>query len=151
QRVRAARAPEGSTSAPAAQCCLRGDPRKWSPLQNHSKAHFASSSVRELTYLGRMAFRSRLRLRRDAVLWGATAAIGVCAALSASCSGIIPELSDAQNQDGRPGGAEGSAAPEATLRRLTVAQFHNTVADLFNGRVQVTTELEEDTALYGFS
>ncbi|HVR01422.1 MAG TPA: DUF1592 domain-containing protein [Polyangia bacterium] len=51
---------------------------------------------------------------------------------------------------GTPNAAVFSPAP-STLRRLTVAQYKNTIADLFGTAVTLKTALEDDTALDGFA
>ncbi|HMI88737.1 MAG TPA: DUF1592 domain-containing protein [Polyangiaceae bacterium] len=57
---------------------------------------------------------------------------------------------------GTAGSGGGPPEPEfapqsAGLRRLTIAQYRNSIRDLLGADVTVTTELEEDTMLSGFS
>lgn len=98
-----------------------------------------------------MALRSRGPWSERGSLLAAAAAVGSCAGLLAGCNGIIGTDTDSLEQGGRSPVDPNAKAVGATLRRLTVPQYHNTVADLFGGAVTVNTVLEEDTALYGFS
>jgi len=60
---------------------------------------------------------------------------------------------------GDPNGLLGTKPPSAavftpapsTLRRLTVTQYRNAIADLLGAGVTIKTELEDDTALDGFA
>src|SRR3954462_3893121 len=67
-------------------------------------------------------------------------------------SGSDPSPSDPGLSGGNtpPSSAEFHPAP-STLRRLTVAQYQNSVRDLLGPQVTITTDLEADTPLNGFA
>ena len=77
---------------------------------------------------------------------------------SAGSGGTAPGAGPGSADPNTPGGGptddptavEPFAPAGATLRRLTVAQYQNSVRDLLGDHVQLTVELEADTAINGF-
>jgi Protein of unknown function (DUF1592)/Protein of unknown function (DUF1588)/Protein of unknown function (DUF1595)/Protein of unknown function (DUF1587)/Protein of unknown function (DUF1585) len=95
---------------------------------------------------------------------GATAcAAAALVTLIAGCSGVIGTAANGSEPAG-PGGESGGLlgggggpppstfhpAP-ATLRRLTVAQYQNSVRDLLGGAITTPTDLEPDSQISGFA
>jgi hypothetical protein len=77
--------------------------------------------------------------------------------LLASCSGNVSAPSGANDSDmwhvdeGDPAASERFEPAPATLHRLTVAEYRNSVHDLLGAGLSLSTELEPDTALKGFT
>jgi len=82
------------------------------------------------------------------------------AAATLGCSGNIGSSGPGTDQPTPPGGGGGGVNPptpadyvpeQGSLRRLTVPQLTNTLADLFGGNMTVSTQFEADTPLSGFA
>ena len=82
----------------------------------------------------------------------------------AGCSGVIGKTANGSepagpggDTGGLLGGGGGSTPPSsfhpapATLRRLTVAQYQNSVRDLLGGAITTPTDLEPDSSISGFA
>jgi Protein of unknown function (DUF1588)/Protein of unknown function (DUF1592)/Protein of unknown function (DUF1595)/Protein of unknown function (DUF1585)/Protein of unknown function (DUF1587) len=85
--------------------------------------------------------------------------VGTGAAGSTGATGAAGAGTPVMPPGGDPNGLLGTKPPAAavftpaasTLRRLTTAQYRNTIADLLGPGVTIKTELEADTALDGFA
>src|SRR4051794_14568196 len=82
----------------------------------------------------------------------------------AGCSGVVGQTTNGSepaspggDNGGLLGGGGGSTPPSsfrpapATLRRLTVAQYQNSVRDLLGVAITTPTDLEPDSSISGFA
>src|SRR5689334_23242187 len=104
--------------------------------------------------------RGRRRWDTSATPWVAALAT----ILLAGCSGVIGKTANGSapagpggETGGLLGGGGGGTPPSsfqpapATLRRLTVSQYQNSVRDLLGGAITTPTDLEPDSAISGFA
>ena len=85
------------------------------------------------------------------------ATVLLCALALAGCDGMIADPSGSSSGTGTPTiDRDGDGIPDTllpvpgTLRRLSAPQYVQTVKDLFGDSIEVTGELEPDTAVNGF-
>ena len=99
--------------------------------------------------------------------WDISATLWIAALITiflAGCSGVVGQTSNGSEPPGPSGdtggllgGGGGSTPPSsfhpapATLRRLTVAQYQNSVRDLLGGAITTPTDLEPDSSISGFA